>query len=512
MQNYPVEEQFQHMTLNNGSAPPDYWQSEQQTHQAPVLPPRSPNADQHGFPPYDPRDFQDSHTASNASGSEYPPMSNTPYYRDEKHPVLPPRPSSAQYHDPNNGNGALQPQSQAYLSPAPQWAYPPPPVRVNSQIDAAPLSYTRDPRKLTAYLIPFPKPRVAASHPLQATPDRFLIYTPPPPPLHKPKEGEKEAKAHKLQRKWEEEVRDAKTSDAKLASWKGVKGRATKGIDWAMARTKGSDIDFLGRAGGGSEIVTSSRGKSNEVQRTQSDGTYQETESARRQKEASAKVNEMILVYPSSKGTDTTEIRKEFVDSMLRSKTKAQRDAVIATGLLPFSFAADVLLTFVWPFGGLVEIDGVWAYSSFRGAKTSRDVAKRLNVGDNNGNVSSETNSAPPPPPNVADMNEDNSLRLTFLPSEHLSLLERYLMARCHERDPKLFPDFDVHAPTPTEVIQAIGWRPSRELEPDATREDIEWETLEVKEDFKRTMEKGAREWDKWLRVYEKDPAKALKK
>ncbi|KAK3061378.1 hypothetical protein LTS18_006387, partial [Coniosporium uncinatum] len=74
-----------------------------------------------------------------------------------------------------------------------------------------PVHYTRDPHKLIAYLVPFPKPQLKGVPP-ENIPDRFLIYTPPPPPLSKPAEGEKENKIHKLQRKWQEEVREAKTS------------------------------------------------------------------------------------------------------------------------------------------------------------------------------------------------------------------------------------------------------------------------------------------------------------
>jgi hypothetical protein len=57
---------------------------------------------------------------------------------------------------------------------------------------------------------------------------------------------------------------------------------------------------------------------------------------------------------------------------MMQSKTKARRDAVIATGLMPVSFAINVLAIVISPFGGLLEIDSVWAYSSVRGAKPAR--------------------------------------------------------------------------------------------------------------------------------------------
>ena len=57
---------------------------------------------------------------------------------------------------------------------------------------------------------------------------------------------------------------------------------------------------------------------------------------------------------------------------MMQSKTKTQRDAVIAAGLMPIYFAIDVLVMVISPFGGLLEIDSVWAYLSIRGAKTAR--------------------------------------------------------------------------------------------------------------------------------------------
>lgn len=141
-------------------------------------------------------------------------------------PALPPRrPSSI-----NNE----QDQYKLPLNPTDQYGPPPTRRRSADGVDGIGQHYIRDPHKLIAYLVPLPKPNYHKGL-LHATdgaevPTRFLIYTPPPPPLSAPAEGEKEAKVHKLQRKWQEEVRSAKQSDAKVASWKGVKGRATKGI------------------------------------------------------------------------------------------------------------------------------------------------------------------------------------------------------------------------------------------------------------------------------------------
>jgi hypothetical protein len=150
-----------------------------------------------------------------------------PTYTEPQVPALPPRPAQS---------SSLQPQN-----------FPAPPQRKKSlQIgdDAAnPIHYMRDPHKLIAYLVPFPKPDIHKGFLHKADvaniPERFLLYTPPSPPLVAPKEGDKEDKMHKLQRKWQNEVREAKQSDAKVTSWKGVKSRATKGINTAMGWTVG---------------------------------------------------------------------------------------------------------------------------------------------------------------------------------------------------------------------------------------------------------------------------------
>jgi hypothetical protein len=69
---------------------------------------------------------------------------------------------------------------------------------------------------------------IPSLHGPDQVPNQFLIYTPPPP------KGQKEDRMHKIHRKWEEDVRSAKTGTAKTASWQGVKSKATNGISWAM--------------------------------------------------------------------------------------------------------------------------------------------------------------------------------------------------------------------------------------------------------------------------------------
>ena len=75
--------------------------------------------------------------------------------------------------------------------------FQPPPQRLKQTFavdddPSSPVHYIRDPHKLIGYLVPFPKPKLSNVKP-EDVPSRFMIYTPPPPPLQKPAEGVKEA-------------------------------------------------------------------------------------------------------------------------------------------------------------------------------------------------------------------------------------------------------------------------------------------------------------------------------
>jgi len=395
-------------------------------------------------------------------------------------PALPPRP-------PTGHTSSVTKESQfGTVPPAAvptQSFFPLPPRRQGLDLGgdddpSNPIHYIRDPHKLIAYLVPFPKPCLRDG--TQGTvPSRFLIYTPPPPPLNKPADGEKEGKLHKVQRKWQEEVRSAKMSDAKTMSWQGVKSKATRGISKAMSYTTTSNLDFLGR-------VSNHESGAAETDPHAHDGVV-EGETTKK----TVGVDEMVLIYPPTLGLDQGQLREEFVNTMLRTKTKAQRDAIISTGLMPVAYGIDILATLVWPFGGLGEIDTVWAYANIRGAKTARSVTKRL---------SSSSSSS--------DNQEQDKLRLNFTPSRRIEVLRRYLAAECNKVDSKLFPEY-IAAPTQSDVLEAVGWSPYSR---DKNWEDEQWEITEVKDDLRLVMHKAAKEWRKWCIAFEKDPEKAMKK
>ena len=438
------------------------------------MPPR-PEQQQHYPPPPPP--------AANTAPPTIPQGGVQEYY-----PPPPPRPQEqqvpppAQADQPHGGIPAYNPQDFAGNPIGSEHLYPPPPKRNTNRYSgeqdvASPIHYTRDPKKLIAYLIPLPRPKIP-NVPPESIPQRFLIYTPPPPPfIAKPVDPSKEGKVHKVQRKWQEEIREAKTGNAKTMSWKGVKGKAIKGINWGMGQTKSSNLEFLNRIGGG-------------PQEQEHDTHAEDGHNEEDQTKATGKLEEMLLIYPSSMPGSPEQLREEFINTMLRSKSKAQRDAVIATGLLPVSAAIDILITFIWPFGGLLEIDSVWAYASIRGAKTSRSVTKRLTS---------------------TGMHDNDTLHLNFTPSPRLAILEKYLAARCHERDADLFPSVGP-SPSESEVLEAIGWFPTSKGGVERNWEDEQWEISEVKDDLRSVMGKGAREWDKWSRLFQKEPEKAMKK
>lgn len=250
-------------------------------------------------------------------------------------------------------------------------------------------------------------------------------------------EGVKEDKAHKVQRKWQDEVRRAKLSEAKTTSWAGFRSKLTRGVSKAMTYTTTSNVDFLSRVTpSGSPPRTPSPSheqKGNGEAMFDEDPAHQSHETKK-----TVGVEEMVFVYSPSMNLTPDQMREEFVNTVLRAKSKAMRDSVIATGLLPVSLAVDIVLIAV---SGLFEVNAAWAYFNIKGAKAARSVSKRL---------SSSTAAADTVDPGKpeAEMQKEEKLRLDFKPATRIDVLARYLQAECHKVDPNYFPEF--HSP-PTE-------------------------------------------------------------
>ena len=275
-----------------------------------------------------------------------------------------------------------------------------------------------------------------------------------------------------VQRKWEDQLRKAKNSEEKSTSFKGIHHKMVRATNKGMSLTTSANLDFLGRASPGSSRPTTPERKHAD------DGVQAPNEAA-----ATVPVDEMLFIYPASMGTDEVAIREEFVNTLMRTKSKAQRDSVIATGLVPVGFGIDFLLVVV---GGLGEIATVWAFKSIMGAKTARSISKRLAS---------------------ANGGAEGQLKLSFKPSDRMETLKDYLDAETNRVDPLMFPRTGQYHIPPTEsnVIEAIGWSPHQSDGETRNWEDEQWELSEVKEDFKITMHKGAKEWRKYCQGVQKD-------
>ncbi len=384
-------------------------------------------------------------------------------------------------------------------------------IRTGSETD--PASYIRDPQKLVAYLIPFPTPihREGSTPPI-----RFLIYTPPPPPLLKPVEGEKDTMVRKAQRKYQEELREAKMGGHKTMSFKGLKGKVVKGHQWAFDKVTSADLEFVNRIpiqkGPTGTKRYSSDGTStnkekessmdvdNSVGNNNDDATDDDDEDLPEPDEETKRamrLEEIILVYPPSIGLTESQLREEFVDSLMRTRSKAQRDVAISTGLMPFSIATDLVLAHVGGPGGFSQFNGGWAALSIRGAHNARHVTRRLK--DSQG----------------GERDLDN-LRLRFHASSRVDVLQNYLASKCIDRNEKLFPppegvSTEEVGVKEDNVIEAMGWQPSGQTttEDEGRNEgDEAWERMMVEEDMGDVMGKAAKTWAEWCKSNVKSPKK----
>ncbi|CAK1354596.1 uncharacterized protein RHO25_001617 [Cercospora beticola] len=421
---------------------------------------------------------------SETNGGLYSPSS--PRRHQQQKPKLPPRQYqpiiNARPRTPQGLNGHPVPDT-SHLAPPPQRL-----SQLDVQSEPSATDYKRDLRNLTAYLIPYPKPHLKGVAP-EDIPHRFLVYTPPPPPFHtKPPEGKREGVTQWTKRHWYKELREAKMRDppnGKATKWKRLKWKGTKATDWGIRKVKSSNLEFLNRVAG----------LQDEADRLAEDVYHR-----------SVAPEEIRLIYPPAmselEDLDEEALKREFLASMERTKRKAYKHSVYATLLMPPALVFDTVIVPVWPFGGAAEVDAVWLYASVRGAKTSRDVMKRLDGEEKKrkkkgsrfssskkkkGNEEEkmnepETNGHGEPyqhshsgtsPPSTTIQDSDaqqqrnhhkasskkhkSPLNLTFIPSPRISLLEQYLASACHKHNPDLFPIYN-SPPSETQVLEAIGW------------------------------------------------------
>lgn len=350
------------------------------------------------------------------------------------------------------------------------------------------VGYARDPQRLVAYLIPLPAP-TRQGQPM-AVPQRYMLYTPPAPHLLKPPQdastSAKEGKRHKLKRLAQQEIKKAKTYEGRTVSLRGLHSKTLRGVDWAVGAIKNADITFFSR-----------------VPRKE--------------------VNELILIHPASllAHQSPEEVHKEFTDQLARTKRKAAAHSMISVALFVPGIVIDTLAAIVWPFGGLAEIDGVWAYASISAWLTARSVSKRLSAkpissagpeerrrlqrelhgeqsperSDDDGILRSEGERPRTGNRTVrfqeeldeedekmrGDRKQDGkrTLQVRFVPDEAMETIERYFQEILHKRNPRAFPSSGV-PPTKTDVLASIGWWPDRRGRFPGSHQEGDWDDENV--------------------------------
>lgn len=425
-----------------------------------------------------------------------------------------------------------------------------------------PLRHTRSSGSLIAYIIPFPKPRIKNID-IDDIPDRFFIYTPPLPPLSKPAPGEKESHWHKTKREWQEDVRKSTLNHASLTTWKGMKAKSTSLIGKGMDLTRSSNVEFLDRAAEGAieskedEVqlnLTRQSTASRPAELDASEPGAQITpdsnpiaECAGRLTGEDAKpksLEQLTLIYPPTLALAPEKIREEFVNTLLRTRERSRKEAIIASALLPIAATIDASLLIT--FGGLTEISGVWAYTNIRGAKTSKKITQGLSIGEAQATMAKEEAEMEPevrgctcghhehdfgspeiiPRTIGKGKGKKKGIDLRMQQSNQLEILRRYLNLACLKREFNMFPVIETAAGDVNEeaVLEAIGWQPTRrqgrDLELDlkdkietlTPEQDEEWQHKEARADIKRVFRKGAAEWVTWIKSFQKDPEVALKR
>lgn len=417
------------------------------------------------------------------------------------------------------------------------------------------VQHIREQGKFHAYLVPFPKPTLKGVKP-EDVPERFLIYSPPLPPLSKPADGEKETHWHKARRQWQEDVRKAIMQETPGTTWKGMKAKSSLMLRQGVTKTMSSTAEFLDRASGtfsydeDSEGVaqspnpstksitelpeTSSPIEQNPSAATSSCAVHNQSASELSDKAAKKYLEELTLVYPPALELSPEDIRTEFVSALTRSREKSMKDTAVSSSLLPVAAALDASL--IVTLGGLTGSAAAWAYTSVRNIKTSNEISKGISLSEEQANpehahgCTCGHHKTEFGPFHITRKEKKNSINLRLQQSPSLDLLRHYLYLACADKEFSMFP----HAPfTETRsngavdeeaVLRTIGWKPTprrgKDLEIEikgktqalTAEQDMALQVREAREDVKRIFKKAAVEWITWCKNFQKDPKEAVKK
>lgn len=433
----------------------------------------------------------------------------SPAMSDEIYAATPQQTGITQRSAPNSFQGnAPEPDTTSLLEKRVDDGYerapPLPPRRPSTPAEQGPpldpnqpLTFHRSKEHVMAYMIPFPQPLGPDSQPVDV-PRRYMLYLPPAPDLLKPSPSSstKERKRDKCVRKWQAEVRKAKTQNRPVASFKGFYYATVRGAVYCLALIQRSELTFLSRL----------------PRKT---------------------LRDLYFVHPVAERTDASRKFELIKEEFRRNKHVAKRDFWIGAVILPFAQGVDIAIPVG---GGFSEVTLVWMIVTGSAWKTSSGMLQRLIFKDGTPksgaqgeqeNVYRDNNTSE----DLAEGAEASviygdpeqgktsrwkkgkgkkpSVETSFHPSISLDKLSHYIRATCHARNPEIFPDVGQPS-TEADVLRSIGWAPvAREGEDQDG--DVAWQIQKTTDDLKVVVTKAAKTWGKFCETYVVDPEKALR-
>jgi hypothetical protein len=331
------------------------------------------------------------------------------------------------------------------------------------------IQYSRDTTRVMAYMIPLPQP--LKNGVVQDVPQRYMLYMPPAPDLLKPTDkSTKERKRDKAVRRWQQEVRKAKTYNGRVVSLGGMQSASVRGAVWVLSMIKPSDVTFLSRV-------------------------------PRRS------VRSLVLVHPEGgpRAQSADDMFHSVKGELSRTRSRTRRDFWIGTALLPITFTIDLVIPV---FGGLSEVNMVWmavnasawmtankvvdklrpaaqgGYSAYQGhdgvmaLRRSHTVDGSTGAGPvaRDGNDDHQTNEkggAKNKKKKKEEEDKDKTIQMVFQPSPAMDLMRRYVEEACHRRNPDAFPSLGPagYVLGEAEVLASMGWSPEHREVPDAEQD-----------------------------------------